>query len=532
MATIHIGDPLRGKAVDLSHHLSDLARARVNSPLNKLFKYWEEPNLIIMAAGLPDPEYFPFSSVSSETLSFASLLEKNSMSRQHFPPENKTITICNETIATKDFNLTTALQYGPVTGLPQLIEFQTNLSAKVFQPAYDNFTTLIHTGNTDGWNRCVMALLNKGEGILVGEWTYPAALATATPLGVSPVPITIDGQGIRSDHLRQVLSGWDENARRMPRPHVMYIIPVGQNPSGATMGFERKKEIYAICVEFDIIIVEDDPYYFLQQGPYVPKTDRVEDQIEISANLEAYIANLVPSFLKIDYQGRVIRLDTFSKTVAPGSRLGWFTCNPMFAERLERFAEISTEGPSGFSQSLITKLLLTWKYEGYMKWVQALSQKYKAKRDFFLDCLADEFNFQIVSAGEGNTWAGSNIYLASEKLNLRDGVQTIEKVPVMRRTLFSFVPPSSGMFIWMRLHFDNHPAVGLHDVNSLELQLWELLAESGVLFAPGSIFSAGRESDKTEGYFRISFSQTKFQDMKTATSILAKVITDFFRNFV
>jgi aromatic amino acid aminotransferase I len=73
-----------------------------------------------------------------------------------------------------------------------------------------------------------MALLNKGEGILVGEWTYPAALATATPLGVSPVPITIDGQGIRSDHLRQVLSGWDENARRMPRPHVMYIIPVGQ----------------------------------------------------------------------------------------------------------------------------------------------------------------------------------------------------------------------------------------------------------------------------------------------------------------
>ena len=72
----------------------------------------------------------------------------------------------------------------------------------------------------------------------------------------------------------------------------------------------------------------------------------------------------------------------------------------------------------------------------------ALSQKYKAKRDFFLDCLADEFNFQIISAGEGKTWAGSNIYLASEKLNLRDGTQTIEKVPVKRRTLFSFVPPS------------------------------------------------------------------------------------------
>jgi aromatic amino acid aminotransferase I len=64
------------------------------------------------------------------------------------------------------------------------------------------------------------------------------------------------------------------------------------------------------------------------------------------------------------------------------------------------------------------------------------------------------------------------------------------------------------MFVWMRLHFDNHSAAGLRDVDSLELELWELLAESGVLFAPGSIFSAGRESDKTEGYFRVSFSKT------------------------
>lgn len=115
---------------------------------------------------------------------------------------------------------------------------------------------------------------------------------------------------------------------------------------------------------------------------------------------------------------------------------------------------------SYFLQSLITKLLLTWKYEGYVKWVQSLSllrhlvivdhsllfielsQKYKAKRDFFLDCLADEFNFQILSAEEDITWAGSNIYLVSEKLSLRDGAQTIENVPVKRRTLFSFVPPS------------------------------------------------------------------------------------------
>lgn len=53
---------------------------------------------------------------------------------------------------------------------------------------------------------------------------------------------------------------------------------------------------------------------------------------------------------RVDTQGRVIRLDTFSKTIAPGVRLGWFTCNPMFAERLERQGEVSTQAPCGVGQ--------------------------------------------------------------------------------------------------------------------------------------------------------------------------------------
>lgn len=81
------------------------------------------------------------------------------------------------------------------------------------------------------------------------------------------------------------------------------------------MDLARKKEIYAICVEFDIMsvykaistfsahnlrsIVEDDPYFFLQHGPYVPKTDRVEAPIEAAADPEfSYIASVSPSFLK------------------------------------------------------------------------------------------------------------------------------------------------------------------------------------------------------------------------------------------
>lgn len=110
------------------------------------------------------------------------------------------------------------------------------------------------------------------------------------------------------------------------------IYPDGDIDLIQTMGAARKKEIYDVCVEYgqcdsrfllsnvftrailDIIIVEDDPYFFLQQGEYSPKAARADSMDAISE--EAWISTLAPSFLKFDYEGRVIRLDTFSKVKA------------------------------------------------------------------------------------------------------------------------------------------------------------------------------------------------------------------------
>lgn len=114
-------------------------------------------------------------------------------------------------------------------------------------------------------------------------------------------------------------------------PRMMYINPVGQNPCGYTITGERKKQIYDVCVEFDIIIVEDDPYYFLQEGAYVPKKERL-DPGTAPSGIDEFTTSLEPSFLKCgpihsyyacvlmanryDYQGRVIRMDSFSKVRA------------------------------------------------------------------------------------------------------------------------------------------------------------------------------------------------------------------------
>jgi len=304
----------------------------------------------------------------------------------------------------------------------------------------------------------------------------------------------------------------------------MYTIPVGQNPSGATMGAARKQEIYDICVEYDVIIVEDDPYFFLQEGPYIPKSRRTNSTSTPTDDEASYVSSLEPSYLKFDYQGRVIRLDTFSKTIAPGSRLGWFTCSPLIAEKLERQGESTTQAPCGFGTSLVTQLLTHWKYEGYIRWLRGLGTQYTLRRDYFIDCLDDEFDLQFAFARDG-IWEGRDYYLASTKSGAK---QMSEKFD--RKIMFSFVPPTSGMFVWLKLHFENVPSSAQDE--SLEVQLWTQLAKAGVLVAPGWFFStdilSGSHSNNGQGHFRISFSNAELDDMKEAVKIFGKVLREFF----
>lgn len=121
-----------------------------------------------------------------------------------------------------DINLATSLQYGIAKGMPQLQDVIREITAKVYRPAYSNFATLLHGGNTDGWEKSVGTFCNPGEGVLVDDWTYPSALATMIPRGIQPVSVAMDGQGMSSVALRSLLSGWDQEARGMPR----YIISI------------------------------------------------------------------------------------------------------------------------------------------------------------------------------------------------------------------------------------------------------------------------------------------------------------------
>lgn len=192
----------------------------------------------------------------------------------------------------------------------------------------------------------------------------------------------------------------------------------------------------------DIIIVEDDPYFFLQ---FPPASLSGESSYETVPN-DAFVASLSPSFLRFDHQGRVIRLESFSKTIAPGLRLGYFVANPTFTERLLRASEVETQDPSGLSQAFVLGLLRSWGRDGFVQWLQDIRVQYQQRRDWMIGAFAKQFD--LVPAGARADLPGAQGVVAVLGRQGSSGTA----VPV-----FSFVPPTSGMFVWAKFYLASNP---------------------------------------------------------------------------
>lgn len=142
------------------------------------------------------------------------------------------------------------------------------------------------------------AIFNPGDSILVETPVYAGVISQFMTLHVNQVEVQVDDQGVSPDSLRQVLGSWPADK---PKPKAIYLVPVGSNPTGCSSTTERKLEVLKICVENGIMIIEDDPYYFLA-------------------------ADRRPSYFQLETQvvpegGHVIRFDSFSKVLSSGMRL-------------------------------------------------------------------------------------------------------------------------------------------------------------------------------------------------------------------
>jgi aromatic amino acid aminotransferase I / 2-aminoadipate transaminase len=278
---------------------------------------------------------------------------------------------------------------------------------------------------------------------------------------------------------------------------------VGQNPTGGTLSLERRKKIYALCQKYDILIIEDDPYYFLQMPDYG------SNSVYPASNSE-YIDSLIPSYLRIDVDGRVLRCDSFSKVIAPGSRAGWITAAPIFIERLTRHSETSTQATSGWAQSFIAKLLVDeWKMPGWIEWLKGLGFEYTKRRDYMVTAMNKEFELESADESEEGSYV----------------------VVSQRKSFISFVPPMAGMFLWIRISLELHPRYD--GSNSVELmdELWKRIAVAeDLLIAPGRMFAAGDEQrEEAAKYFRVAYSVGEPKEVDEMVKRFGRAVRWFFK---
>lgn len=374
-------------------HLTEESLSRKPCTLKQAAKYLKKPGLISLGGGLPSSQVFPFAELSMKVPSVPDFDEEATLTG------GQDVAIGKYDVRDKDgnYDLSIALNYGQSTGSAQMVRFLTEHTEVVCRPPYADWRICQTIGSTGALEEALRMLCDKNrkDSILTEEFSFSTALETIAPLGVKAVGLAIDNEGLVPEAMDELLSNWDEAARGARKPHVLYTVPSGQNPTGATQSLERRRAIYAIAQKHDIYIIEDEPYYFMQMQPY---TGRDQPDVPPPANIDEFLSTLVPTYISLDVDGRVMRLDSVSKVLAPGSRLGWIVASEQMVERYQRHAEVASQGPSGFSQIILHRLLdETWGHEGYLKWLMNLRLVYTQKRNTLLAACEDQLPTDIVS---------------------------------------------------------------------------------------------------------------------------------------
>lgn len=431
-------------AKDLTHHLSEEAKSRSPSPLKGLLGYFFRPDLTYLAGGLPLSDYFPFDRVSCDT---PSAPFPNGIGAQVTDEDKTTIDIFKNKAKNEPemIELARSLQYGRTEGQPELVNYFKEHTRLVHNPPYQDWGLISTVGNTQSWDATLRTFVGRGDAILVEDYSFSSALETAIAQGVVTVPVPMDDGGVVPEALEKLLDNWVG-----PKPKLFYTICTGQNPTGTCINEERRRAIYELAQKHDFIIVEDEPYYFLQMDAYT--TNATERRAKHVHDHEEFVKALIPSYLSIDVDGRVIRLDSLSKTIAPGVRYGWIIAQEKILERFIRLHEVSIQSPSGFTQTLLNGLFQKWGQSGYLDWLIGLRAEYTHKRDVTIDTMFEHFPKEVVH----------------------------------------IIPPVAGMFFIVKVDASKHPKFKEFGEDPLKVEtvIYEKGIEKGCVMVPGSWFKS------------------------------------------
>ncbi len=243
---------------------------------------------------------------------------------------------------------TRILSYGTGNGYPPLRDL---LGQKHGVSADRVFIT---NGSLQGFVFMLDSMFGPGDILGVEAPTYDRALLQATLHGVDVLPVPVGDDGLDVDVLAAACA-----AGRVPK--VLYTIPNFQNPSGATISLEKRQALVTLAEQYDFLILEDDPYGLLRfEGEHLPS-------IESLGGTE-----------------RVIFTSSFSKTVAPGLRVGYIVAPAAIASGLVAAASRTYISPSLLAQAAIHHIVASGQFEPNVDRVTGLMRE---RRDAMVEGL-------------------------------------------------------------------------------------------------------------------------------------------------
>ena len=265
--------------------------------------------------------------------------------------------------------------------------------------------------------------LDPGDVVLAEGPSYVGALGVFQAAEADVVHVPMDGHGLIPTALSEAIAAV---AAAGKRAKFLYTVPAHQNPAGVTLPAKRRDEILAICQSAGLLIVEDDPYGLLGFDGEDASNGHVDNGNASNGNVGD--GRPLAAFRSRSHDG-VIYVSTFSKTFAPGLRVGWILAPHAVREKLVIASEAQILCPSAFAQAAVAT------YLGEMPWRQQLKtfrEVYRERRDVALGALRD-----LMPVGTRWTVPSGGFYIW---LTLPDGLHSKDMLPRAIAERVAYVP--------------------------------------------------------------------------------------------
>ena len=292
---------------------------------------------------------------------------------------------------------------------------------------------VITSGSLQGFVFLCEQLVKPGARVIVEAPTYDRPIKILRRLGAEIVGLPMDDEGLQVDALEQALANGE-------KPAFVYTIATFQNPSGRTLSTGRRRRVADLAREHGVLVLEDDPY-----------------------GLVRYEGEAPPTIFELEGGNNVAYASSFSKTIAPGVRVGYFILPADLAAQIEALAVSTYISPPFLTQATVHEFIRRGNFEPNLERVNGLL---KVRRDAMLDALEQQMP-------EGASWSR----------------------------------PEGGYFIWVDLP-DEAPSL-------------ESAEAAGVTFVKGTDFFADGSGTKS---MRLAFSFVSPDEIAEGVSVLGSLV--------